>query len=397
MRFKNFTLLFLLGIFGMFSSNLHAQQDASINPADIRYWIGEGSNEVVFIVNWAEPDTALAWGFRFSEETITVKEMMAQIDAADYRFTMDATDTYVSNLTFDDGYYQLNGSEYGFWMYNVNGEMAWEYYDTQIVRNGDYVKWGDTECGTIIDPENWVYVWEKEVVAVYPLAEDATIAPEEILYWVGEGPNEVVFIVNWAEPNIALAWGYRFSEESVLVKDVMDAIKEADGRFDYGAGAGMVDEIKFIAGDQIYALAGMWWMYVVNGQMAWYGYDEQTVVNGDYIKFGDESCATDLGHWNYVWETPVWPVSVNTSVNESASSLAMFPNPATSYTQLDARNWNANAVVTVSDLQGRILGNYTLSGNNEPVMIETSNYEAGVYFVTVSDATRCQTLKLVVK
>ena len=52
MRFKNFTLFFLMGIFGLFTTNLFAQQDATIDPADIRWWIGEGENEVVFIVNW---------------------------------------------------------------------------------------------------------------------------------------------------------------------------------------------------------------------------------------------------------------------------------------------------------------------------------------------------------
>ena len=46
MRFKNFTLLFLMGIFGLFTTNLFAQQDATIDPADIRWWIGEGENEV---------------------------------------------------------------------------------------------------------------------------------------------------------------------------------------------------------------------------------------------------------------------------------------------------------------------------------------------------------------
>ena len=86
---KNFTLLFLLGMFGLFTTNLFAQQDATIDPADIRYWIGEGENEVVFIVNWAEPDTALAWGYRFSEPSVTVERMMDDIAAADYRFSYD--------------------------------------------------------------------------------------------------------------------------------------------------------------------------------------------------------------------------------------------------------------------------------------------------------------------
>ena len=47
---KKFTLFLLLGIFGL-STNLFAQQDATIDPADIRFWIGEGDNEAIFIEN----------------------------------------------------------------------------------------------------------------------------------------------------------------------------------------------------------------------------------------------------------------------------------------------------------------------------------------------------------
>ena len=138
---KKFTLMFLLGIFGLFSTNLFAQQDASIDPANIKYWIGEGRNEVVFIVNWNEPDTALAWGYRFDTESVTVKDMMLDIQSADNRFGF-VGESYVSDVTFNDGV--LNLSLAGmWWMYNVNGLTAGEYFNTQTVGNGDWVKFGD--------------------------------------------------------------------------------------------------------------------------------------------------------------------------------------------------------------------------------------------------------------
>ena len=228
---KNFTLLFLLGIFGLFTTNLFAQQDATIDPADIRYWIGEGENEVVFIVNWAEPDTALAWGYRFSQEAVTVRDMMVDIQSADYRFGFEG-ESFVSDVTFNDGVLDLSLAGM-WWMYNVNGEIAMNYFDSQLVVDGDYVKFGDESCGTLLDPENYIYVWEKEVAAVYALGEEAKIDPADILYWVGQGQNEIVFAVNWNEPNRCLAWGYRFDGDSVILKEVMDAIAEADNRFSY--------------------------------------------------------------------------------------------------------------------------------------------------------------------
>ena len=304
---KNFTLLFLLGILGLFTTNLFAQQDATIDPADIRYWIGEGENEVVFIVNWAEPDTALAWGFRFATEAITVEDMMMDIQSADYRFSYNLGPWGIGDILFNDGTLNLGITSGGYWMFNVDGEMAQVGFDQQTVTNGSYVKWGDTNCGTVVDPENWVYVWEKPVEAVYPLADDAKIDPSAIRYWVGEGENEVVFIVNWNEPDTALAWGYRFNEETVTVKDMMDKIADVDNRFSYTLGPWGIGDILFNDGVlDLSITAGGYWMFNVDGEMAQVGFDQQIVVNGNYVKWGDTNCGTMIDpNWVYVWEEPV--------------------------------------------------------------------------------------------
>ncbi|MBR4392091.1 MAG: T9SS type A sorting domain-containing protein [Bacteroidales bacterium] len=399
MRIKNFTLLFLMGLFGLFSTNLFAQEDATIAPENIKYWIGEGDNEVIFIVNWNNPDTALAWGYRFSGESVVLKTIMDDIAAADNRFGYTASGSSIEDVTFNNGELDLSLTEQFWVMFLVDGQPVWDYFDVQTIANGQYVKVGDTYCGTMVDPENWIYVWEKEVAAVYPYAEEATIDPSEILYWVGEGDNKAIFCVNWAEPEKAYAWGYRFSSDNVTVEKMMDDIAAADGRFNYEGGGGMVMEITLdINGVQL-ALTGDYWMYNVNGSMAWYGYNEQTVVDGDFVKFGDVSCAVEIAEWTYVWTTYVTPVPVyNTNVNENADiALALNPNPATSFTMLNTGNRTESAVVMVSDLQGRTLSRFAAGQGDEPIRIETSGLSAGIYFVTVSDANARQTVKLTVK
>ena len=127
--------------------------------------------------------------------------------------------------------------------------------------------------------------------------EDATISADEIQYWIGEGNNEVIFIVNWNNPNVALAWGYRFEDETVTVKEVMDAISNEDYRLSYSGGNGMIDDITYDDNDMHLALSGMYWLYLLNGEMAALGYETQEVINGDYIKWGDESCATEVEQW----------------------------------------------------------------------------------------------------
>ena len=540
---KNFTLLFLLGIFGLFTTNLFAQQDATIDPENVRYWIGEGENQVVLIVNWAEPDTALAWGYRFSDDTITVQDMMDKIADADYRFSYTLGPWGIGDILFNDGVYELGITAGGYWMFNVDGEMAQVGFDQQTIVNGNYVKWGDTNCGTMVDPETWsyvweapivpvypladeakidfsvirywvgegekevvfavnwnepdtclawgyrfneetvtvkqvmdalkeadprfdyvvgpwgvdnitynveglslgltayayfmynvngayawygydqqtlangdfvkfgdtscgteiaawTYVWEKEVVAVYPYAVEATLDPSEILYWVGEGENEVVFAVNWNEPNKCLAWGYRFDGESVTVKEVMDAIAEADRRLSYTTGAWGIEDIIFnVDSEELhYALAGMYWMYNLNGSMAMLGFEEQTVENGDFIKWGDISCATEIAEWTYVWTQEVEPVWVNTGVNESESyTLSVYPNPAVNETFVTVENAGITTI-SVYDVQGRMVS--TLSVDvmaGEQVRLGTEMLNSGVYFITVGNDSAVRTAKLVVK
>ena len=403
MRIKNFTLLFLMGLFGLFTTNLFAQQDATIDPSEIKYWIGEGQNEVVFIVNWAEPaDTALAWGYRFNEETVTVKQIMDDIAAADYRFDYIANGGSMVDLTFNDGVLDLRLVEQGWVMYVIDGEIVWEYFDTQTVSGGHYVKVGDTHCGTLIDPVNYIYVWEKEVAAVYPYALDATIDPSEIIYWIGEGENEVVFAVNFAEPeDVCFAWGYRFATESVTIKDMMLAMAEVDQRISFNDtpsswGGYALTDLTFDYGDNHYVLQGYNAMYIVNGMSSWFTYDEQTVIKGDFVKWGDYTIGTEIAPWTYVWETPVQPVSAYNTVSENIVSMSLYPNPATTYAMLEVSEMN-DATVTVTDLQGRVLNSFAVKQTNEPIRIETAGYQAGIYFVTVSNANTRQTVKLSVK
>ena len=385
---KNFTLLFLIGIFGLFTTNLFAQQDATIDPADIRYWIGEGENEAVFIVNWNNPDTALAWGYRFSGDVVMLKDMMLDIQSVDSRFGFEG-ESYVTDITFNDGFLDLRLAGM-YWMSIKNGEMCMNYFDAEPVHNGDYVKWGDESCGILLDPVNYVYIWEKEVAAVYPNAEEAMIDPSQIVYWIGEGENEAVFAVNWADPDICYAWGYRFSTPDVTVKTIMDAIAEADGRFDYEVGAWGVTDITFNDGElNLGVMEYSYFMYNVNGEYAWYGYDEQTVMNGDFVKFGDVACGTEIAQWTYVWETTVQPVPVYNTVAENMNgSVSVYPNPASETLYVNAENVER---VELYDMTGRNVLNTTST------VVDLRGFEAGIYFVTVKTANAIKTTKLVVK
>ena len=168
---KIFTKLFLIGILGLFTTNLFAQQDATIDPENIRYWIGEGENEVVVALSWcSNTETALAWGYRFDGEA-TVFQALTDIAAADNRLTVIGSAP--TNITYVDDEYDLTmcpnpdaqwgDPDYDVPMHSVNGLMGMNMMAEEPIHNSDFVKIGGYACG--IMSEDWTTIsWTTEII-----------------------------------------------------------------------------------------------------------------------------------------------------------------------------------------------------------------------------------------
>jgi len=142
----------------------------------------------------------------------------------------------------------------------------------------------------------------------------------------------------------------------------------------------------------------MYFMYNVNGFTAPLNYDEMPVDAGSFIKWGDESCGTEIAPWTYVWTQPVEPVSVNTGMNELGNAtLSVYPNPAVGETFVTLENAGLNEV-SVYDIQGRLVSSQSFVATaGEQARLSLENFDGGVYFVRINSANATQTAKLVVK
>ncbi|WP_265132372.1 DUF5074 domain-containing protein [Chryseobacterium oranimense] len=72
---------------GISSNQLNTTVTTNINFSDIQYWVGSGTNEAAFVVQWNDsknPD-ALVWGFRWNGNA-TGEDMLRAIAQADHRF-----------------------------------------------------------------------------------------------------------------------------------------------------------------------------------------------------------------------------------------------------------------------------------------------------------------------
>ena len=311
--------------------------EAIIDFNDILFWVGTGANEAVMAVNWA--DTALAWGYRWNG-TATVADMMADIAAADPRFSYVAAGM-INDINYIDtaaGMTTPLGITPGNWWESSNNGVT-DAGMGQTLANGDLEKWADPAAGVPVDSMyydgyGWFYT-NVYPMTIYPVTVpdtttitpidttetivDATIDPSEILYWVGTGNTEVIFVGNWCSPDVALAWGVRFNENSTTVEAVMDTIAAYDSRFGYSGSYSIINDVTY--NDDNYSLTMLqpttgYIMYNVNGVLADYGYSDMYVQQGDLIKVGNTDCAISTGDpadwttWGYAWQTTIVPVSV---------------------------------------------------------------------------------------
>ena len=298
-------------------------EDATIDTADILYWVGAGSNKLTFVVNWA--DTALAWGYRFNTESVSMSTVINDLAAADPRLTFGATGM-LDDIWFVEGNDTLKITPGNYWEHSLNGIMSAGMGTT--MHDGDFSRWADPADGVAVDSfyyDGWgwfyTYVYPR---TIYPVSipsndgpiEDATINADDLVYWVGNGSNELTFVVNWADT--ALAWGYRFNSDSVLLSTVMNHITAVDPRFSY-TGTGMVSDIHFIAnGDTLGITPGNFWSHYLNGTTS--AGMIQWMHNDDFSRWADPAAGVlvdsvyhdDWGGWwerIYAYPQTIYPVS----------------------------------------------------------------------------------------
>jgi hypothetical protein len=274
------------------------------------------------------------------------------------------------------------------------------------------VKIGGVACGIMSD--DWTTIsWTTEIIpATDPNAGgevvDATISADEILYWIGEGENEVVIALSWCSyTETALAWGYRFDGDATVFQALTD-IATADNRLTVVGSAPtnityVDDEYNLTMcpnpdaqwGDPDYDVP----MHSVNGLMGMNMMAEEPIHNNDFVKIGGVACGIMSDDWTTIsWTTEIIPATVPTVVNENAvSSLTIYPNPAVNEAFVTVENAGMTTI-SVYDMQGRMVS--TVSADvmaGEQVRISTEMLNGGVYFVTVNSESAARTAKLVVK
>ena len=449
----------------------------TIAKSDILYWVGTGSKEAIFAVNWCNPDSSLAWGYHFElSDSVTVEKMLHDIDSADYRLTCRINNIGFGNFLSDMKYYiniqkSLTNPSGSYWVYNVNENYA-QGISKQKIADGDVIEFGGNVCGNSDD--YWNTVWTKAIVAVpappahytigikqsqygkitpegpitvnqgedvtltiapyagYHLGElkvgnnvvtsavvgnkytisnvrandsvwvkfavdhNNTITTNDIKYWVGKGNNKVIFASNWCNPDSSLAWGYRFSTDSVTVEKMLRDIDAADSRLQCTISGGFMSSIVYTEGaTTLKNPAGVYLMYNVNEEPTMIGIATKKVGNGDVVEFGGYSCGMGDDYWNMVWTKNIVAVGSPTTDVDDAHGVALniYPNPAREYISVDIEG---DCTYSIIDMNGRTVAVGTLSGDKTSRTIDISALDEGVYFVSLTNGNNVYRRKLIV-
>ena len=307
-RHLTLALSLLLAIGAMAQS-----KSVSISASDVQFWTGTGSNSTLVCIGWDDQDasytpTVVVWGIHWSG-TITLQDALDTIVAYDSRFSYSVSSNFINSVAYNDAANGIHLTPSAGWnCNNYNG-----VYNLTNLSTSTWLRISESTCSDydFTNVNNLIYASNPN--ATDPAPVEAIIAPEDILYWVGEGSNEAILAVNWADT--ALAWGYRWNG-TATVADMMDDIATADPRFSY-TGTGYLSDILF--NDSIVSLAGTpgnYWGSTNNG-ITDMGMG-QTLANGDLEKWGDPAAGVIVdsmeygGYWYYTYVYPmtIHPVSV---------------------------------------------------------------------------------------
>ncbi len=378
-----------------------AQWEQLFNPtvpqSDIQFWTGTGSNRAVVAITWQNGTAGtlgIAWGVQWDGDAVLIHDIMDTIATYDSRMTItwNNSHNYILNLAYNDGDLNLAGEidpDWGMAMFMYGWKAADETVKQSggimgdTIVNGDFVDW------TLADENFMAILADTMIMATDPNAEptpeDATIAASDILYWVGNGNNKVIFAVNWADT--ALAWGYKFSTDSVTVETMMNDIQSADPRFSWVPNTWGLDDINYVVaeGDTLGAVMAGWWMSTLNGNSNASAGIATKLGNNDFFKWGDYTVGVTVDTVTYAMVFPmtIYPVSQPLGIAGVESiSMSVYPNPASSFVTISGFEGNNEAVLY--DMRGSKVASYRVNGVE--ARLDLSAVVSGVYMLRVGNA-----------
>ena len=229
---------------------------AAFTMDDIHFWVGEGTNAAVVVVDWGRTDASAvrAWGYHW-DGAATAADALLALDAADPRLdvgrSISSYGLYLTNFTYrapGGETYEAAAEDY----YDDSGSTG-TYWSISAAAPGCEMEVSGSGASSLaLVPGGrlglkWTYYTYNYATFDYDggdpsVAEDAAVAApappftmDDIHFWVGSGTNRAAFVVDFGlDGYFPRAWGFRWNAPTNLA-ELVAAVAHEDPRLGFYA------------------------------------------------------------------------------------------------------------------------------------------------------------------
>jgi len=367
--------LFLL----TFSSKLSAQ----FTQGDVKFWVGEGSQTAILVVDFRDgtTDPSFAFGFHYPENSeFTFANMIEAVANAEPDFTFDQSNIgFLEDITYNH-HIRLQGEPD--WWSTWSGDTAEEMYPnwgtSEPLLNGrwygvSYGFGGDGPLMPTITYSAYSSLWFKS---------------EDVNYWIGEGENESVIVIDFnatGEAPVTFAWGVRYNG-TLTAREALMLIADTDTNLDITVANNAITAITY---NELTA--------TLNETNSWRTFSGTNM--SDWVVNNDLQTALTNGKWfgtsfgNANARRPFIPTAAqdNTAgVNNAGKILfTAYPNPVKNLLTLKTEDAVVNTTIINSVGQ-------TVKLFKNTSYLDLNDLRAGIYFIIVN-TTKGSSVEKIIK
>jgi hypothetical protein len=225
---------------------------AQFTQNDVIYYVGAGPDTAIIVIDFLDgtEDSSYAWGFVFdASDLVTGGDALAALDLDEAQLSISTGGGFLNDITYNA--HSGLGGDPNYWGTWSRTELTdWEMNAglPEILEDGEWFGCSYTDFEPAIVPGEPLPAYKSDFYTF-----------DQVSFWVGEGANSAIFVVDFvtdaAGEAVSYAWGYRF-DGTTDGAEMLAAIDAADVNLSINAD-GFLNDIIFndlegLAGDPNY-------------------------------------------------------------------------------------------------------------------------------------------------
>jgi len=348
---------------------------------DIMYWIGEGENEAILVLDFVDDlnygiPVRYAWGYRFDGEA-TGQEMITDIAEADVNLDVNIDGGFLNDIIYID---QIGiGGDPDFW-----GTFSGTNLSDWVLNVG---------LSQVLEDGSWfgcTYAeWEPpRPLAPLPATNPLSFTFDDVNEWIGTGSDSAVVVIDFNDglANEAIAFGYLFNESSTG-EEALQTLSTSIENFNISMASGFLNDIVYDGHSGIGGNPNFWGTWSAENAGGWYLNEGllTPLMNGDW--FG---CT-------YTDFSPALPPNNPTSFVVGIETffdlnLKMGPNPFNHFIQIELPV-NTLTEISLFDMKSNVI--FRTNSTETNLQISTSKLPVGMYVIQLRTKDKTVSKKLV--